>query len=372
MIGQVLKVVDLADKGLIILRFGERYDHVPSLAIPRSVFEAWLGSRVVNNRPWISVTGVLQTHRTGKYSTVQVLVKEASDLELLPNEDEAQYRLGRITRPAPVPPPHQAASVAAPPGPANTSPGPPSSQSDRWKITRETARGAPGWMPGAGDPASGAIPQQAATASTSNSKPTARGACPSCGWDNNMPPGAIMLQCSRCGIVTVAERWPPSGPARASGAASSAPLRATVSTKSPATPASIPRGACPSCGWDDDMPLGAIMLQCSHCGIVTAAGRWRPSGSARASGAAPSTPINSTVSPKSPTTWAPRPTSTPPTQPNPRQTSASPSVARPTYTPGNPWQYKQPGGAPPGGGLPPNGKGLLSRLARRLFGRSGS
>jgi hypothetical protein len=308
MIGQVLKVLDLGDKGLMVLRFGERYNRVPSVAVTRSVFAAWSGSRAVSNRPWISVTGVLQTHRSGKYSTVQVLVKEASDVELLANEDEARYRLGRITRPAPSPPPHQAAPVTSPPGRASTPPGQSSSQLDRWKITREAARGAPGWMHAAGGPANHGNQQQAATASSRTSAPT-------------------------------------------------------------------PRGACPSCGWDDDMPSGAIMLQCSHCGIVTGAERWRPARPAQPSAAGRSSAPSATASPRSPITPAQRPTSPPPTQPGPRQTSAAPSAAHPTGNTGSPWQSTQstqPGGVPPRGGPPPNSKGLLSRLVGLLFRRSGS
>ena len=284
MIGQVLKVLDLGDKGLIVLRFGERYSRVPSVAIPRSLFAAWSGSRYVHMRRWISVTGVLQTHRSGKYSTVQVLVKEASDLELLADEDEAKYRLGRTTRPAPIPPPNQAAPATFPTGNATRSPGQPGSGSDRWKITRDLAPEAPGWMQGASSPASKGN-QQPAAAPVSMSAPT-------------------------------------------------------------------PRGACPSCGWDDNMPTGAIMLQCSHCGIVSAAARWRPTGPARASGAAPSGPPSATAAPKSPAMHSPRSAPTP--QPRP-----SPSVAVSTGSAG-------------GGQAPPNSKGLLSRLARLLFGRSGA
>jgi hypothetical protein len=214
MIGQVLKVLDDGDKGLIVLRFGERYSRVPSVAMPRSVFTAWAGSNYVNKRPWISVTGVLQTHRSGKYSTVQLLVKEASDVELLADGDEAKYRLGRTTRPAPVPPPPQTAPATSPPGRTTTSPGQPGSVSDRWKITRDSAPGAPGWMQGAASPASRGNQPQAATAPASTSAPTPRGACPSCGWDDDMPIGAIKLQCSHCGIVSDAARWRPSGAAR--------------------------------------------------------------------------------------------------------------------------------------------------------------
>ena len=280
----MLKVLDLGDKGLIVLRFGERYSRVPSVAIPRSLFAAWSGSRYVHMRRWISVTGVLQTHRSGKYSTVQVLVKEASDLELLADEGEAKYRLGRPTRPAPIPPPNQAAPATFPTGNATRSPGQPGSGSDRWKITRDLAPEAPGWMQGASSPASKGN-QQPAAAPASMSAPT-------------------------------------------------------------------PRGACPSCGWDDNMPTGAIMLQCSHCGIVSAAARWRPTGPARASGAAPSGPPSATAAPKSPAMHSPRSAPTP--QPRP-----SPSVAVSTGSAG-------------GGQAPPNSKGLLSRLARLLFGRSGA
>ena len=285
MIGQVLTFLAPAGKNLLVLRFGERYNRVPSVAMPRSVFEAWPGSRSVNNRPWISVTGVLQTHRRGKYATVQVLVKEGSDVELLVNEDEAKYRLGRIMRLAPVPALQPAAPVPSPPGRGTTLSGQSGSESDRWKITRDSVGGAPGWMQG------------------------------------TRTPGGSVEQLQTAGA-----------------------------------PTPTPRGACPSCGWDDNMPPGAMMLQCSHCGIVTAAERWRPAASAPASGAALSGTPNATAAPRSPAAHSPRPPPTPQPRPIPRHTV-------PTSSQGS--------SASPGGNAPPPSKGVLSRLARLLFGRSG-
>jgi hypothetical protein len=276
-IGQVLKVLHLRDKGLVILRFGLNYTCVPAVAIPRPVLEAWAGSRKLNSQPWISVTGVLQTHRSGKYSTVQVLVKEASDVEILSGKDEAEYRLGRATRPAPVPPPRPAGLATSRPG------------SIRWKVTRDPSPGVPAWVRGAASPAS-----QQATAVSAGSG------------------------------------------------------------------ASISRVVCPSCSRENSIPVGANNHQCSHCGIVTTAMRWRPVGPALASAAPPpNVPQNAQMSP-----WAqssPRPAPNRQPQPNPQQTS-------------NPWRPQHPPqshGANSGGGAPPRSGGLLFRLSRLLFGRSG-
>jgi hypothetical protein len=289
MIGQVLRVVDQPQKGLVILRFGVKYSRVPAVPIPSSVFATWADSHKMHHRPWISVTGVLQTHRTGKYLTVQVLVKEASDLEILADEEEANYRLGRATRPAPIAPPRRVALAPSPASAGRMSPTQAGSGPDRWKITRASPPGVPTWAQAMGMPAGSGSQRQPAAAPAKTTAPT-------------------------------------------------------------------PRGMCPSCGWDDSMPKGAIVHQCSRCGIVSAAERWRPNSTTQAFAAPP---------PRQPT----------PPQPSPGQTSIPPSVsarAGSSQPLSRSNQPAQPVGSSSRGGAPPNRKGLLSRLGRLLFGRSGA
>ena len=77
------------------LRFGPNYNHTPLLVVPNHAFDLWAHAKTMEMKPWISATGVLQRHRSGHYTTVQITVRETSDIEILPSKDHADYRLGR-------------------------------------------------------------------------------------------------------------------------------------------------------------------------------------------------------------------------------------------------------------------------------------
>jgi hypothetical protein len=162
LVGQVLQVKSVPEKGLALLRFGTRYSHTPTVVVPLALFSQWSAAAKIDRNLWITATGVLQTHRSGQYSSVQVLVKEASDIEILAGKDEADFRLGRVMRevakqtaftesPSTFTPPIAASSneqsytwtVQW----TSTSPTPPIAPSgDRWKKTRGQGSDNPAWM----------------------------------------------------------------------------------------------------------------------------------------------------------------------------------------------------------------------------------
>lgn len=114
-IGQVLQVRTEAKLELMLLRFGERYSNTPTVVVPFSILP-----NISNKsfwKSWISARGVLRTHRVGVYSTVQIMLSSASDIEILSSKEEADFRLGRVKRARQPPPP-------APRSPAKPSPPP--------------------------------------------------------------------------------------------------------------------------------------------------------------------------------------------------------------------------------------------------------
>lgn len=278
LVGRVLQVVELRDKGLVLLRFGTKYTATPVVVMPLAVYHRWAGAPKMRHQPWMSVTGVLQTHRSGRFSTVQVLVKEASDVELLAGKDEVDFRLGRTTRSAPSAPTSAPASrpVGAQPHVAPVQPQPGTSPGP-WKITRGATPDAPSWI---GGPSS----QQQA-------------------------------------------RTPP-----------------------PIPPSPTLRVLCPVCDRESSMPASARYHQCVHCGVAAEAARWRS--------AKP----------------APTPTQQPP-KPVPRPAPSPTSAPAPGAGSSNPWQAtpaSHAGSAAGASGPPPKQGGLLSRLAKLLFGRTGA
>jgi Bacterial SH3 domain len=80
---------------ITLLRFGPDYNHTPSLVVPNHIFNTWMHASTMETKPWVSATGVLQRHRSNQYTTVQITVREISDIEILPSADHAAYRLGR-------------------------------------------------------------------------------------------------------------------------------------------------------------------------------------------------------------------------------------------------------------------------------------
>ncbi len=230
LIGQVLQVKSVPEKGLVLLRFGTRYSATPTVVVPLALFSQWNHSAKMGGRPWITATGVLQTHRSGQYSSVQVLVKEASDIELLANKEEAEFRLGRITRDAPKPP--------APPKPTPTNT-PATAQSgtpmaalptangkssnatpvEPWKKARGTGSGDPGWItagvasgasPGTSTPNAKTAPAptgSVGTAPSGTSFPSQPLTCPRCRREAKMPVGRSYLKCPSCGIGSEAKQW---------------------------------------------------------------------------------------------------------------------------------------------------------------------
>jgi hypothetical protein len=208
MIGCVLSVMNLHDKDIVILRFGESYSGVPSVVVPHAVFSAWSSAQKMSNRPWISVTGVLQYHRSGRYQTVQVLVKENSDVEFLSDEDEAKYRLGRTTRPAPVVPPRPTDPATAPTWPPpDAKPVPVGSGLASWKIARDGSGGAPTWSDHVGSRAARSSSAPAPRSSPTSGTRGSRAGCPVCTRESFMPAGVVCLQCVHCGKANEIVRW---------------------------------------------------------------------------------------------------------------------------------------------------------------------
>jgi hypothetical protein len=137
-IGQVLQVKETP--GLVLLRFGTKYTATPTVVMPRAVFARWTSAAQIHKQPWISAVGVLRVHRTGRYSTIQLLVKDVSDVEVLAGKDDAEFRLGRAAQPAPTP-------VAGPTGhPAQPPRGTPSPIKSTWKKAPDFGGGVPQWL----------------------------------------------------------------------------------------------------------------------------------------------------------------------------------------------------------------------------------
>ena len=167
LVGQVLQVKRVPEKGLVLLRFGSRYSETPTVVVPLKLFSQWSAAATIGRSPWITATGVLQTHRSGQYSSVQVLVREASDVELLAGKEEADFRLGRATResqqrpastespPAPKPPtPAGAATVQVRSAAVHSSTAGAASSTatpgNRWRKAHGQGRGDPGWLTAGG------------------------------------------------------------------------------------------------------------------------------------------------------------------------------------------------------------------------------
>jgi hypothetical protein len=93
LIGQVIRV--FRSGNITLLRFGPKYHQTPSLVVPNSTFDQWGSSDKMKTQPWVSATGVLQRHKSGNYTTVQITIREMSDIEILASPDFAAYRLGR-------------------------------------------------------------------------------------------------------------------------------------------------------------------------------------------------------------------------------------------------------------------------------------
>lgn len=207
-IGRVLQVMELEDKGLALLRFGQKYSGVPVVVMPLAIYSRWNARGKIGQAPWISATGVLQTHRSGRYSTVQVLVKEASDVELLANKEEADFRLGRMTRSAPSVPPR---SPEQPSAGKQSPPVPPTGQSglgaSSWKITRSTTSDAPQWASGASVSSGHSSQQNWRSAASTVSAPVVPVQCPVCGQESDMPVSARVHQCTHCGVASEAARF---------------------------------------------------------------------------------------------------------------------------------------------------------------------
>jgi hypothetical protein len=263
LVGQVLQVKTVPDKSLVLLRFGTRYSNTPTVVVPLQLFSQWGAASKMGRSPWITATGVLQAHRSGQYSSVQVLVKELSDLEILTGKEEADFRLGRITREAPKDP----AAIAGQPSPpwptnlpgsaSNRSGAPPTATSlDRWKKTRGTGSDEPPWMAvgGAsasqtGGPARQAGMSQGAPQTTSSPSATksppgrftrARMVCPHCKGVCDVPTGTPSLQCWRCGVTSETIRWRPEPTVSAQSARTAQPQ---AQRQNPGAP---PTGGLPS------------------------------------------------------------------------------------------------------------------------------
>jgi hypothetical protein len=107
LIGQVLQLKEQSGQGVVLLRFGVKFAETPAVVVPQEVFSAWPGAKRMHSRPWVSARGILRAHTSWGYSTVQVLVREASDIEVLPGKEEARIRLGHAPAisASPSPPP---------------------------------------------------------------------------------------------------------------------------------------------------------------------------------------------------------------------------------------------------------------------------
>ncbi len=139
LIGCIQQIKYLLDRDLVLLRFGERYSATPTIVMPLAVY-GQLPNPNSLNFAWVSATGVLQKHRSGKFETIQLLVKELSDIEVLANYDEAQFRLGRLGRPLSQGSPKIAAAKTTPPTTT------PLARSSTWKITRGDNPADPDWL----------------------------------------------------------------------------------------------------------------------------------------------------------------------------------------------------------------------------------
>ena len=169
LVGRVGQVKTDPARACVLLRFGARYAGTPAVLVPLDAFLDWEGKDEIGSRPWISAIGVLQTHRSGRHSSVQLLVKETSDIEVLTGREEAEFRLGRASRAAPASP---APKAAVPPAPQPVTPPPPSGGSGaaghHWIRPQGAASGVPSWL--AGGAPSGRVAGRAA--------PVARGPWP--------------------------------------------------------------------------------------------------------------------------------------------------------------------------------------------------
>jgi hypothetical protein len=152
LVGQVIQVKTVAEKGCVFLRFGTRYAATPAVVVPLEAFSRWTAKPALGLRPWISAIGVLQAHRSGRHSSLQLAVKEMSDIDVLSGRDEADFRLGRLARPEEVARP-QAAAAAPVPAPEPVGP---VSWGRRWIRTGGPREAVPAWM--AGGPLSPAAP----------------------------------------------------------------------------------------------------------------------------------------------------------------------------------------------------------------------
>ena len=154
LVGQIIQVKKMPEKGCVFLRFGTRYAATPAVVVPLDAFLRWSGVAGIGLRPWISAIGVLQPHRSGRHSSVHLLVKEMSDIDLLSGKDEADFRLGRMLR---------AGAVSPSPGPA---PAPAEAPGDvgpvawgrRWVRTSGLREAVPAWLPGGPPPGPAASP----------------------------------------------------------------------------------------------------------------------------------------------------------------------------------------------------------------------
>ncbi len=142
LVGQVQQIKTDPARSCVLLRFGARYAATPAVVVPLDAFLDWEAKGEIGQRPWISAIGVLQTHRSGRHSSVQLLVKEISDIELLSGKDEAAFRLGRTSRPAFVSP----SPEPAPPRPAN--PAGSGAPDARWIRPQGAGGGMPSWLAG--------------------------------------------------------------------------------------------------------------------------------------------------------------------------------------------------------------------------------
>ena len=140
LVGRVMQIKSEPAKGCVVLRFGTRYAETPAVVVPLDVVSGWTAEDGISGRPWISAIGVLQSHRSGRHSSVQLLVKESSDIEVLSGQEEAEFRLGRSARAAPSPGP--APLFAPAPAPAAESP----SAAGRWIRPQGANAGVPSWL----------------------------------------------------------------------------------------------------------------------------------------------------------------------------------------------------------------------------------
>ena len=137
LVGQVLQIKTEPVRAGVLLRFGNRYAATPAVVVPLDAFLDWTAKDEIGSRPWISAIGVLQAHRSGRHSAVQLQVREISDIELLSGKEEAEFRLGRTARAAP---------VAPPPPPSRPVPPPAAAPAHHWVRPRSAGGGVPSWL----------------------------------------------------------------------------------------------------------------------------------------------------------------------------------------------------------------------------------